>query len=426
VHPSQEIEDMTTQPRRRPRGIRIPVSASAFALVVGLVSGCASDAPTETSDMRSSTPGTARGDMGTATRNLESLPPDQLAEVVEQRYVIGPAAARRLGYRVDWQYPSAGTRIMQVEVADDSVFTLDERNYLTRLRREDGDRVWRIPVAKEVERVFGITFLPERERILLTMGGEVYVLDSASGGRIAKHKLRHIANTAPIVVGPFIVYGSRDGMVVWHSTVVGTDWAAYDIAPYIHIEPVYSDGYLVAIGAGGRVMSLRADSATQVWTRRALAAILAPPAVGNGAVYVASMDQHLRAYELGMNRAPRWEYLTESPLNDAPVLIRDHVYQHVDAAGLICLEALPVDRPGGVVVWEAPDVRGNVVTQRGRNLLTWDEDARQLVTVDARLGAVVDTLDLPHVDLVHAMDVEGGNLYATAVDGRIVRLVPRN
>ena len=348
-----------------------------------------------------------------------------LAERVERQYVIGPAAAREIGYRVDWQFPSAGTPMRKVVVQDDSVFTLDELNVLTRLRREEGDRVWRLPVADPLEVIYGIDYVPSREEIYLTTGSDLIVLDAATGSRLGKQRLRFVANTAPVQIAPYLVYGSRDGQLVWHSYLLDTYWRGYQVSLSIQVPPVYSDGYVVAVGSDGRVMSIIAQSVSQVWSKKALAPVVASPAAGNGAVYVASLDQHLRAYELGERRAPIWEKLTESPLRDAPVLIRDRVYQHVPSRGLMCLEALPIDSPGGVVVWRAEEAGGNVVTQIRGELLTWDDDAKRLDRLDARLGAVIGSWHAPHVAAIMATSVESGDLYATGNDGRVCRLVPR-
>lgn len=355
----------------------------------------------------------------------ERLTGDALAEAVEERYLIGPAAARELGYRVDWQYPSSGSPIQQVVVADDAVFTLDARNFLTRLRREEGDRIWRIPIANAVDRIFGITFAPSLERLYVTAGGELFVLDAASGSRLSKQKLQYIANTAPVEYGQFLIYGSRDGKIVWHAPVLGTTWRAYQVSRSIQLPPVIDGNLVVAVGNDGRIMSLDVANAAQVWSRKVLDSIVAPPVVGNGAAYVASLDQHVRGYELAVNRSPLWEYLTESPLRHAPVLVDDHVYQQVPSEGLVCLEALPLDSPGGVVVWRAAACGGSVVTAIGRNLIAWNREDGKLDLIDERFGAVVGSKSLPHVDDVTATSPRRGDLYVTSTDGRLERLVPR-
>lgn len=348
-----------------------------------------------------------------------------LAERVERQYVVGPAAAREIGYRVDWQYPTAGSPLRRIAVQHDSVFTLDEFNVLTRLRLEEGDRVWRLPVIDPIEVIYGIDYVPAREEVYLTTGSYVLVLDAATGSLVDKQRLRYVANTEPVVIGPFLVYGSRDGMLAWHSYTLNTYWRGYQVSQSIQVPPTYSDGYVVPVGNDGRMMSIRAESVSQVWSKKALAPIVARATAGNGAVYISSLDQHVRAYELGERRAPIWEKLTESPLRDSPVLIRDRVYQQVPSHGLMCLEALPIDSPGGVVIWRAKEATGNVFTQIRGELLTWDDAEKRLDRVDPRLGAVIGSWHAPHIATIHASAVNDGDLYVAGTDGRISRLVPR-
>ncbi|NNF44430.1 MAG: PQQ-binding-like beta-propeller repeat protein [Phycisphaerales bacterium] len=355
---------------------------------------------------------------------LRGPEPRSVADEVELQYVIGPAVARTLGYRVDWQYPSTGTPLRLCEVSGDLVFTLDQRNFLTCLQREDGDRRWRVPTTQAVEKIFGITYVPEAERVYLTTGSDLLVIDTASGALLDKQRLQQIANTAPVRVGPFLVYGSRSGQAVWHSYQLGSYWRGYQIAQSINLPPVYADGHVVLVGQGGRIMSLRADSATQAWSRRALASVDAPPVAGGGAVYVASLDQHVRAYDIGTARSPLWEYLTESPLSESPVLVGDFVYQQVPSEGLVCLEAQPFDSPGGVVAWTAPEIKGSVVAARGANLLTWAPESRRLAVLDARYGAIAERLFMPQVAHLSA-PVPDGDLFAIGTDGRVCRIVPR-
>ena len=55
--------------------------------------------------------------------------------VADEYYLIGPLAARDLGYRIDWQQHtliSANSGIKNITVQGDSVFVLDGRNFLSR------------------------------------------------------------------------------------------------------------------------------------------------------------------------------------------------------------------------------------------------------------------------------------------------------
>ena len=346
---------------------------------------------------------------------------------LELRYVVGPNAARHIGYQIDWQYPSfTNHQITRLEVQHDSVFALDSRNTLLRLDRDSGRRIWEIPVADPTDEILSIDFVPATGRIYLLTIGEIFSLDAATGAIEDRRRLKRLAATEPILHGQFMIYGSRDGKLSWFSYLLGAGGQAYQIADTIRIPPVYSDGYVVAIGSRGTVMSLFAGNASQVWSRNALDEIVASPAIGDGVVYVASLDQHLRAYELGRPRSPLWDYLTESPLTDSPVLVDDRIYQQVAAEGLLCFQAQPLDSPGGVVVWQCDGVTGSVLTRNGNDVLVWDDLDRSLAIIDDRVGALVETWTLPALKHLIADDLTDGALFGTGRDGRVIKLRPRS
>ena len=70
--------------------------------------------------------------------------------VDQNYYMVDRKTARDLGYRIDWQrniHPSNNSGIKDVVAQGDSVFVLDGRNFLSRLRRSDGVQLWRVPVS---------------------------------------------------------------------------------------------------------------------------------------------------------------------------------------------------------------------------------------------------------------------------------------
>ncbi len=346
---------------------------------------------------------------------------------LDEQYLIGPTPGRELGYRIEFQtqtFPDDDSGIRMMSVQDDSVFVLDGHNFLTRLRRDNGTPLWRIPVGSRVDRINGITYVPALEQVLLTSGGNLFVLDDSTGSIIDKQRLGQIASTAPTVLGPFLVYGTRNGQVVWHSYEVGHTWRGYEIAPSVQIAPRIVGNQIVAIGSNGRVIVLHAPSAAAMWDKRLLNRVTAEPATGHGLVYIAGLDQYLWAIDIATGRT-NWKYLADMPLECGPVLIENSVFQHIPNEGLVCFEARPVDAPGGQVTWSAPDVRGNVIGQKGQRLLVWDADRRQLTVMDAARGAVISTLDMPRVEHLQVSRPVDGDLFATGDDGRVIRLVPR-
>jgi outer membrane protein assembly factor BamB len=349
--------------------------------------------------------------------------PEQTIAAVERQYVIGPIAAEEMGYNVQWQFPDAGRDLKLLHVQGDSVFALDRNNFLTRIDRENGRRIWRMPTAEPIQEIIAINYIDDR--VYLTAGGRIIVLDAVTGSQVGLQRLAKIANTPPVQYGQFLIYGSRDGQIIWHSYPVEYQWRAYQVAPSIQISPVQQDGHLVTIGSNGRVAVHNANNASMLWDKQLLSSVVARPAVSSSAVYVAGLDQHLWAYDLRTGRN-LWRHLTESPLRQAPVLINDTVYQHVPARGLVAFEALPLDSPGGRIRWSSEQITGNVLAARNSRLLVWSASDKQLIVADERRGGIMKQLNLRQTDRLVAHDTTGRELYAVSNDGRIVRLLARN
>ncbi len=369
----------------------------------------------------------ALGCTASRPRSGDLAPPRSAHDTdLERSYLIGPSAASELGLRIDFQakvHPESGTGIKLLSVEGDSIFVLDGRNFLTRIQHESGEVLWRIPVGETVDEVQAITYVPEANRVFLTVGGELFVVDKVNGALVARQPLDQIAATGPAVFGAFLIYGARNGQVVWHSIDVGYQWRGYRIAPAVRLAPLLIGSNVIAIGSDGRIVALDASSAVGIWDKRLLADVVAPPAHGGGVVYIAGRDQYLWAIDARSGRS-EWKYLAEAPLESPPTVIADRVYQSIPGRGLHCFDARPANAPGGRIVWTAPTVHGNVFGRYRDRLLVWDEPSRTMTVVELERGGVVTSLSLPQVHLLHA-EGPSGALVAAGDDGRVIRLVPR-
>lgn len=363
--------------------------------------------------------------VGCGNGNLTSPYVSPQTRQLDSSLVIGPSVARELGYQVDWQYATAGKNLKLLTVQHDSVFALDENNYLTRIDREDGTRVWRIPISYPLAEIQGVTYLPDYNRVLVISGGDLFVLNASDGSQIARQHLEKIANTEALSFGDQIIYGSRNGQLIWHSHAIAFQSNGYQIANSIKLMPLNLGRVILVTGNDGELVVIDASSASKYWSKKLLDGVVAQPAITDSAIYVAGLDQHIWAFDLGSGRN-LWRYLTESPLTDSPVVIGDLVFQQVPAKGLICFEALPKSKPGGEIVWSDPNVAGNVVTTRRENLIIWNQKNKQMDVLTSQRGGHVSTIILPFVDKLMTTSTVEGDLYAYHRDGRVVRLVPRN
>ena len=81
-----------------------------------------------------------------------------VAKVTEQ-YIVAPKAAADLGCRVKWQTTvtlSTNGSLRMVSTSPTAVLALDNRNELTLVRSETGERAWTASAASSVDRVIGL------------------------------------------------------------------------------------------------------------------------------------------------------------------------------------------------------------------------------------------------------------------------------
>lgn len=413
VIPSQrEQEHDSMNPTPRPfrstptSPTRVVVAAVGLALLLGTASSCKST-----------------GEPSTSTSNSNSA---------EGRYLIGPSAASDLGLRILWQQDvplGNATGLKRVALVGPDLVTVDANNRLTMLRIDDGYQIWHAAPLPPRETVLGLDRIDSSQanQIFVTTDTDIFVVDVNTGHMTTRQDLPHQPSTGVVRVGPDLVYGTGGGRIIWHNAVVGYEIRANRINGAVTATPLLIDNEIVAVSAAGAVKMMNASSGQQLWTRQLTAGIKASPAAGDRAVYVAGLGQSIWCLDRSTGSA-LWKYFTESPLTSGPTVLGDRVFQYIASEGLVCLDALPENKPKGEVLWKNPKLTGEVITVIGNDLVLWDEPTHTLTLVDADRGDAKKAVTLKNVDHVHAYRPAGGDLVfvASSNSGRVQRLVPLN
>lgn len=356
--------------------------------------------------------------------------------VARSAKMISADEARDLGYRIDWMNGHLGEDIYLPSVQAGSVLLFTGEDHLVRIDSETGRRRWSSPIGNRVFEIFGATYLPAAGQIFVTADGAIFAVDAATGDPVSEHsalrgtsdkpvqKLRWPSATPSTVVGDYLVYGSRSGEVVWHAWSIGFTWRTYRVSGALRVQPLLSEGIIIAAGADGAISAIDARDVDAVWSLQLLDAVVAQPAVAGNTVFIAGSDQYLRAVNLD-DGSLRWKTLTTAPLLESPVIHGDHLFIQVPGEGLACFSAFPT-RISGERLWTTEEVVGSILTTTvdGR-LLTWSQEQRLLQIVEPAGGYLVSTLHLPGVRTLMADADRGGNLYMLLESDAIFRLVPR-
>ncbi|MFO0830156.1 MAG: PQQ-binding-like beta-propeller repeat protein [Phycisphaerales bacterium] len=367
---------------------------------------------------------------------------NQLSSELEKSFVIGPTVADALGYRVVWQARlPAQTPLRAVRVGTLGIYVLDEKNVIARLRPSDGEILWRISVADEVDIFRGVTWaevpvttastgrgptVTMEPRAFLSTDTECFAIDPNSGTVVSRQRFKKLPGTEPLAVGADLVYGTIGNQVVWHNCVLGFEVHANSLDSKSRSRPIRAGGNVVAASERGMLLCMDAETAATRWIAHTLGGIVASPATGDGMIYVAATDQYLWAFDARTGQF-RWRYFTQSPLTTPPYPVSGAVLQFVPDEGLVSLAANADGKVDGVVRWRNKEATGVPIGLIGGDILLWDASKRVAMVVDTERGSVRQRHELPQVDELF-LATRGpfeNDLFGLARDGRVVRLTPK-
>jgi hypothetical protein len=105
---------------------------------------------------------------------------------LDARYVVGPATADDLGYRIVWQTEPLATRDASLQVMNataDSAWFGDSAGSIVRIRRDNGETVWRSSTYQGTDRMLSLDYLPSERHDNLYVVTELssVALDATTG-----------------------------------------------------------------------------------------------------------------------------------------------------------------------------------------------------------------------------------------------------
>lgn len=354
---------------------------------------------------------------------------EELRERLDAGSLVPPSRIAGFGYRPEWQVNvlrSPGSMMVDGFATADALFVHDSNNLLTRLGLDRGDSIWQSPVGDATDEVLEVFRVKDdrRDDVLVVGRLAIHVVAYSSGAAESRQKVERTLYTPGTLFGPYLIYGSRDGQVIWHQYEVGYPWRGHSLPGSVTAEPLLVGDLLFAVGSTGRILALDAASTRLVWEKQLVAGIDARPASADGLLFVAGRDQYVWAFEAQSGRTV-WRYFTESQLVDAPVVAGDAIYQWVPTEGLVKLAIRPGDRIDGKVLWKQMEANGEIIATHAGRLVMWESGSRTLKFVDTMTGEVVDRLELPRVRSVVTEGFESPAMSFISEDGTVMRIVPQ-
>ena len=348
---------------------------------------------------------------------------------LEARYVCGPAAADVFGFRIVWQTEPLVTKGAVLQIAHataDSVWFGDSSGSIVRLRRDNGETVWRSSTFQGIERMLALEYLPTERNdnvYVVTELGSV-IMDAATGNLLKRTRFSQLPSNVPAIYGQSMIFGTGTGLTSWFQYATGYNWRATTLGGHV-VAPVTITGEIAIVGStNGTVLAMDAPSAGIRWSRKLSAGVETQIAADSQACYVAGHDQSLWAFDLMRGRV-LWQYFTQTALRNSPTRIADGLYLQIPGEGLVSFNPMPTDKPDGEVLWKSK-APGNIIGRTETNVMAWDHATRTLTAVDVGNGRIVHQIVMPKVESIEFFPKIDGDIFIASKDGTVERLEALN
>lgn len=329
---------------------------------------------------------------------------------------------RDAGYRQDWVgYPFVatmqGNAVRDLVVGSDWLIAQNTAGTVSVLSASTGQLKWSTEYATPLTRFVGLTRDPvDRDRLLVSSESEVFIVALDNGSLLGREKLARVVNTAPVAEQGMLIYGSAVGEIIAHRLGLGLKAWGFQGVGGIDANPVVVDRNVVMVSQAGDVTFIEPRSGSLQGRARIFAGVESNPVASDDAVYLASLDQSVYAFD--SNGRQLWRYRTPAQLRNQLALLDNVLYLDIPEQGLTAINTTT-----GEPIWNNLDVRGTVVGARGSRLLVFTKE--RMTVVDPTKGAIVKAFDAPGIVKIIATQPKDGVLYAITADNLVVKLTPR-
>lgn len=380
-----------------------------------VLSGCIYSAKKASYDAWESTKGTWNKAFGEKPKPLDPLKGSE---------AIDRDAYGKLGYGLAWSSFAAFDRdkkspghLTNAELLGDLLVVVDNTSATTALTTGSGQVKWAAVLADSATKFNKLSRVGHY--LMATDAAQAMLVNIESGQIEGRQRFDRLASTAPIQLGDLLIMGSAD-YVYAHMMRTGHDAWTYRVPAPIKVNPVYVGGTDVAfVSLDGTVMIIDAANGQMKGTAHTWGDAAASPAVGDGAIYVASRDQSLYAFNAS-DCSRRWQVRTQVAFSRAPVYYNGLVAVHVDGTGLVGLNSQT-----GKQLWVNKDVSGTIIGARNGKLIAWDAASAQATTIDAKRGETIDKVTLPNVGTIVTSGFVDGDWYVVSNAGEVSKFSPR-
>lgn len=356
-------------------------------------------------------------------------------------FLLEPGVGRAIGLETVWQskvFLGANPHASALFITEgDSVFVVDDGCHLSRVLIANGSTVWSHGCGRATDRVLDVdraqyiarlsagrngelTPPTALDEVLVTLDAAIASFDAHSGNLTQTQQLERFPTTRSIVHGRYLIFGARGGQLVWQQYAIGHLWKCNEVGGAILSRPIVVGDSIAAASTTGDILVVDPDTTRQVWRGKTAGAIKGSLAEGGGAVYAASADQSIHAFESATGKL-RWRHLAGVPLECDLYCDGERVYAQIPGQGLVALLSRPAGMLESMVSWKA-SVPGNAICRVGHRLLVWDQPTTTLTALDAATGLVEGRATLPSCVALELSSFVDPSIFLLGADGTVQRL----
>jgi outer membrane protein assembly factor BamB len=335
--------------------------------------------------------------------------------------LICPELLRHAGLEIVWDSKlpmKKAENLEQLLILGNRLYAISDRNYMTSLNKENGERVFAKLFAPPGVPVTDLQLYGEE---LLSSGGSKLVQYDAKSGDELKAVDVGFGITCPAARNSayFYVAGTDNRL---HAYRADDRVQAFEVAARNSstITSVIADDNLVVFATdAGNVLAVAPDTPRLIWQFDAADAIAGPVVKDWMSLFFASADTNVYRVDIvGLPEMKRlvWKYQAAAVLDRAPRVTQEVVYQRVRGKGVTA-----IDKEAGSLLWRVPGGVDLLAEARGKAYVI--TKARKLVVMDNTEALRLYSVNFGAV-AVHAANTGDERIYIADKRGRLMCLEP--
>jgi len=302
---------------------------------------------------------------------------------------------------------------------DNRFYALSDRNFMFYLNEKNGKIIFGNNIEPAGLPIMGLKFY-SNELMYVSSNSKLVQLNAQSGALLNTTDIG-FSITCPVARNSSFFYlAGTDNRL--HAIHAANKVQAFEVAAdneSMITSVVADETSAIFATAAGNIICISPDQPQRLWQFDASKAIVGEVITDGMSLYFASSDTNVyRVDRVGLPEKKRliWKHQTAAILEDAPIVTRDIVYQHVSGKGLTAL-----NKDTGSALWQVPG--GIDLLAEAGNKAYVITATKTLVVMDNIKAKKLYTVNLVGVTK-HASNITDNKIYIADNLGRIACLQP--